>query len=296
MRVFPALIAAVCLFAPAVSASAAADTAQFADYWYSGKAEITSYRLSQARYGHSHPGYAVLIFVTEDLSRSKQVKLDDPSRAGRDAVKVLKLNHIKKFNTGIYRYSTMSSVFSPVDGSGPLKVTLSSQEWCGHVFMQLNRDGRRYKAESFSYFESEGDRSFSLPDVFLEDEIWTRARLDPGSLPTGRIRIVPGLLITRLLHNEPAPEPADASVSNPREGITRYSLAFPRTQRVFEMDFETAFPHRIVSWREEYESGRGDGAKRIETLATVKKSLRTDYWARNSPPDAAMRKQLGIEP
>ena len=291
MRALVLLITAVCLAAPA-----SADPERFADYWYSGKAEITSYRLSQARYGHSHPGYAVLIFVTEDLSRSKQVKLDDPARAGRDAVKVLKLNHIKKFNTGIYRYSTMSSVFAPVDGSGPLKVTLSSQEWCGHVFMQLNRDGRRYRARSFSYFESEGDGSFNLPAVFLEDEIWTRARLDPASLPTGRIRIVPNLLITRLLHTEPAPEPADASLSSPREGITRYSLVFPRTQRVFEMDFETSFPHRIISWREEYESGRGEGAKRMETLATMKKRLRTDYWAKNSPPDAAMRKQLGIEP
>lgn len=292
MRVFAVLLAAVCL---PVSAQAA-DSGRFADYWYSGKAEVTSYSLSQARYGGSHPGYAVLIFVTEDLSRSKQVKLDDPARAGRDAVKVLKLNHIKKFNTGIYRYSTMSSVFSPVDGSRPLKVTLSSQEWCGHVFMQLNRRRGGYSGASFSYFESEGDERFNLPDVFLEDEIWTRARIDPGSLPTGRIRIVPNLLITRLLHTDPVPEPADASVLSPREGITRYSLVFPQTQRVFEMDFETEFPHRIVSWREEYESGWGSGAKRLETAATVKKRILTDYWAKNSPPDAAMRKQLGITP
>ena len=275
-----------------------ADEGDFADYWYSGKAEITSYQLNQARYGASNPGYAVLIFVTEDFSRSKHVKPDDPSRHPKDAVKVLKLNLVKKFNTGIYRYSTMSSVFSPIADKDPrpLKVTLTSQEWCGHVFMQLNRRRGGYSGASFSYFESEGDERFNLPAVFLEDELWTRARLSPSSLPTGRIKVIPNLLITRLLHTSPTPVPADASVSSPKNGVTRYSLVFPETNRVFEMDFETQFPHRIVSWREEYRSGWGKNAKRIESTAVMKKRLRTAYWKQNSPQDAFLRKQLGIEP
>ena len=49
----------------------------FRDYWYDGKAEITSYALQQARYGELHTGEAVLVFVTEPFSKSKQVKLDD---------------------------------------------------------------------------------------------------------------------------------------------------------------------------------------------------------------------------
>ncbi|WP_462136978.1 hypothetical protein [Candidatus Mycalebacterium sp.] len=271
--------------------------AQFDDYWYSGRAEITSYELSQARYGAKHPGYAVLIFVTEDFSRSKHVKLDDPALAGRDSVKVLKLNLVKKFNTGIYRYSTMSSVFAPVSGADlrPLKVTLSSQEWCGHVFTQLNLKGRYYEGKLFSYFENEGDENFKVESVFLEDEIWTRARINPKSLPTGRISIVPGLLITRLLHTPTGIERADAKISSPDAGITRYSLSFPKTERVFEMDFETDFPHKIVSWREVYKSGWGAGAKRIETAARRKKTIFSDYWNKNSPPDVRMRRELGIE-
>ncbi|MEL7148626.1 MAG: hypothetical protein AAFO69_19785, partial [Bacteroidota bacterium] len=87
----------------------------FNSYWYQGKAEITSYALEQARYGEVHPGKAVMVFVTEDFSRSKQVKLDFPGRAGNDAVKVLKLNALWKFNTGIYDYSVMQSTFTPVD-------------------------------------------------------------------------------------------------------------------------------------------------------------------------------------
>lgn len=287
-----------CVCVLLIPVSSSADTGRFKDYWYAGKAEITSYELTQARYGDTHSGYAVLIFVTEDFSRSRHVKLDRPERAGKDAVKVLKLNFIRKFNTGIYRYSTMSSVFTPVSGKDlrSLKVTLSSQEWCGHVFAQLNLDGGRYRGKSFSYFEGEGDREFKVKGKFLEDEIWTRARIDPESLPTGRIEVVPGLLITRLLHTELGAEPADAAISSPREGVSRYSLFFPETERVFEMDFESGFPHRIVSWREVYESGRGAGAGRLETAAVMKKTLLSDYWNRNSPPDAEMRKVLGIQP
>ena len=94
----------------------------FNSYWYQGKAELTSYNLEQARYGEMREGQAVLIFVTEDFSKSKQVKLDNPGAAGDDAEKVLKLNMTKKFDTGLYPYSMMSSVFTPVNGDASLKV------------------------------------------------------------------------------------------------------------------------------------------------------------------------------
>ncbi|MEK6223912.1 MAG: hypothetical protein N2A97_03490, partial [Thermodesulfobacteriales bacterium] len=106
--------------------SAVVDSEEFKAYWYDGKAEITSYKLEQARYGELHEGYAVLVFVTEDFSKSKQVKLDNPQNANGDDVKVLKLNRIKKFDTGIYRYSMMDSVFTPIyigEYPNTLKVT-----------------------------------------------------------------------------------------------------------------------------------------------------------------------------
>ena len=58
---------------------------EFSDYWYAGKAELTSYHLTQSRYGGLHDGDAVLIFVTEDFSKDKQVKLDDPYADQDDA-------------------------------------------------------------------------------------------------------------------------------------------------------------------------------------------------------------------
>ena len=92
---------------------AANSSTNFGDYWYRGLAEITSYTLQQSRYGEVHNGEAVLIFVTEDFSGQKQVKLDDPEKAGKDAIKVLKMNALRKFNTGVYPYTVMTSTFSP---------------------------------------------------------------------------------------------------------------------------------------------------------------------------------------
>src|SRR5690606_11223144 len=69
------------------------DAATFSSYWHQGKAEISSYQLDQSRYGRNHDGKAVLIFVTEDFSKNKQVKLENPQPDSRDAINVLKLNY-----------------------------------------------------------------------------------------------------------------------------------------------------------------------------------------------------------
>ena len=91
-----------------VASSALADQA-FNSYWHAGKAELSKYSLQQSRYGELHEGHAVLVFVTERMNPKKQVKADRP---GADTVPVLKLNATRKFNTGIYPYSVMTSVFT----------------------------------------------------------------------------------------------------------------------------------------------------------------------------------------
>ena len=106
------------------------------EYWYhGGGAEITSYELTQARYGELRKGESVMVFVTEPFSPSSNTKADNP---GNDNVSVLKLNFTKRFNTGIYPYSMMNSTFYPMQkGEASLKASTSVQEWCGHVYMEL---------------------------------------------------------------------------------------------------------------------------------------------------------------
>ena len=173
---------------PHSSASKLHEDDIFKNYWYSGKAELNSYTLEQSRYGELRDGKAVLIFVTEDFSQKNQVKLDDPEKAGYDKMSVLKMNFTKNFVTGIYPYSMMLSVFTPVNRNqfpNSLKATMTSQEWCGHVFNQLNLKDQKYTVATFSYFEQEGDEKLTVDKAKLEDELWNIIRLDPENLPVG---------------------------------------------------------------------------------------------------------------
>jgi len=263
---------------------------QFGDYWYAGKAEVSSYELTQARYGELRKGNAVLIFVTEPFSKEKQVKLDNPQRTGDDKVTVMKLNFTKKFETGIYPYSMMLSTFTPVDRynfPSTLKTTMSGQEWCGQVFAQMNLENEKYHVQSFSYFESEGDNKFELENALLEDEIWNMIRLDYTALPTGSVTLIPGLFATRLMHKPLKPMTTEASlVEKENEGI--YTMEFPN-DRTLSITFSLTFPHKILSWEEKYP---GIGGEVLTTSGKLKESLHIDYWNKNSNADSHLRDSL----
>ncbi len=271
----------------------------FSDYWYQGKAELTSYTLEQARYGEIHQGHAVLIYVTEDFSRKKQVKLDDPGAAGDDRVPVLKLNSTRKFLTGLYPYSMMTSVFSPVSGEDPraLKVTTSSQEWCGHTFSQLNRTNKGYLVLGLSYFESEGDETIILEGALTEDQIWTTIRLDPEKLPVGRLRLIPGTMVQRLKHIPWGVASAIGRLEPVAENdrLMAYTLSYTDLDRTLTIHFQKAFPHEIEGWEETYRSGWGAGSARLTTRATRIKRMMSDYWTKHRVVDGALRAELGLE-
>jgi hypothetical protein len=289
---FLAVLLGIAPTATPPDARAASD--QFGQYWYQGKAELTRYELNQARYGEMHQGEAILIFVTEPFLPDKQVKLErgDPSKG----VTVLKLNSVRKFFTGIYPYSLMTSTFSPVSfstkGTRTLKVASSSQEWCGQTFTQLNLRGGRYEGVLRSYFEDEGDRAFGFDAAWLEDELWTRIRLAPETLPVGRVEVVPGLQYARLWHKEVRPEKAEATLRSDG-GEKIYSLDYSEIPRKLVIRFEAAFPWKIVSW-EETQPGAFDGSPLLTTKAVATRTLLLDYWKRHGNADAHFRKELGL--
>jgi hypothetical protein len=278
-------------------AIAGPNSKEFSNYWYQGEAEITSYKLEQARYGEIHQGHAVLIFVTEDFSRSKQVKLDQPESAGEDRVKVLKLNLNKKFNTGIYPYSMMSSIFTPVqwgpDGAS-LKITTSSQEWCGHTFTQFNKIESGYDVSLSSYFESEGDQNLSLPRGIPEDELWNAIRLNPDNLPTGKTDLIPGTMYQRLRHRELKVHQAKINLESD-EQLMHYTVTYPDLNRTLTIHFRKDFPYEIEGWEETYRSGFGTGAAQLTTRAEKMERIMLDYWNKNGTDDTEWRKELGLE-
>lgn len=263
---------------------------KFHDYWHAGKAEISSYVLNQSRYGENRSGKAVMIFVTEDLSKKLQVKLDDPNQ--RNKINVLKLNFTKKFITGIYPYSLMLSVFTPTNlekEPATLKASMSSQEWCGQVYTQMNLRGTRYAVKSHSYFEEEADEKFSVRQQLLEDEIWNRIRLDPENLPVGEIDMIPGLFYTRLHHADLKIREAVAEKSETDSSFV-YKIIYPDEHRSLAIQYEKSFPFKILAWRERW---RQNG-KVFETSATLDETLYTDYWNKNANEFQYLRDSLNL--
>ena len=256
------------------------------DYWFD-KAEVTRYSLRQQRYGEMREGQSLLIFVTEPFLTDRQVKHE--FGPGENAVPVLKLNRIRTFPTGIYDYRMMASVFHPAEKFGRepagLKTAMSSTEWCGLSFQQVNRRGNQLEVELRSYFQAEGDRNLSFDSVWTEDELWLRLRLDPSGLPTGAFRVLPELFYQRLAHLSPSIQDAVGSLDM-EEQPAAYRIEYPGLDRVLTIQFEGDYPHRILGWKETV-----DGAVFSEATATHSEMLY--YWELNSTEDRRLIEKLG---
>ena len=262
----------------------------FKDYWYAGNAEITTYELEEARYGEMRQGKSVLIYVTEPFLAKEQVKADEHHN---DNIPVLKLNSTKNFITGIYPYSIMSSCFYPVwDSQHAVKVVTSIQEWCGQQYIQLN-NRTDFEVVSHSYFEGEADQSLRLPKEILEDELWTKIRIDPNNLPKGNLRCIPSMEYIKLNHKELKAYDATISLNN-ENGLSTYEIDYPDLQRSLKITFSTAFPYTIESWSETAPSGFGPTAKILTSTSKKIKTITTAYWQENKNSDLFLRDTLGL--
>lgn len=267
-----------------------AGNSKFAAYWYTGEAEVNTYDITMNRYGEERIGEAVTVFVTEDFSASKQVKLDNPHDNGKDKVPIMKMNHIRRFVTGIYDYSMMMSVFTPVDlkvHSQTLKTTTTSQDWCGHTFTQLNLDGEKYKVNGFSYFESEGDEKFNLKSAMLEDEFWNRLRIAPESISEGTLEVVPSTFYTRLSHKNLEPKQARIRFEK-QETTTQLFLEYLHIDRTVSIEFESNFPHRILSWNEQMDGQTISSGK-------LKATMNSAYWRQHGNQHDFLRDSLMLQ-
>ncbi len=269
--------------------------------WYQGKAEVSRYDLEQNRYNGVHPGELIMIFVTEDFLTDKQVKNDNYSNP--NSTPVFKNNQLRKFTTGLYDYSIMTSVFTPTkvkEYPFTEKITTSAQDWCGQAFMQINKNkGGGFQMQLLSYFENEGDQNISLEeDAILEDELFNRIRMNPEALPVGKIRLYPGTLYTRLAHKPFGLVDAEASMDEyigeefSGKQLQVYRLHYPGFDRSLEIVFEKKEPYQIEGWIETYSSAFDKKNRR--TVAKRTSTEWIDYWAKNQPGDRKIREQLGI--
>ncbi|MHA7128947.1 hypothetical protein [Algoriphagus namhaensis] len=270
---------------------AAVQESEFSGYWYQNQAEINVYALEQVRYGEIREGEAVMIFVTEDFSKKDQVKLDNPQDTPSDARKVLKLNKTRSFQTGVYPYHTMLSVFTPVyDELKSPKIVASVTEWCGQAFTQMNWRNSNYQIRQFSYFESEGDREFKI-NAASEDELWNLIRLNPELIEEGESSLIPGLVYQRFSHVPLKNENVLLSKKSINPSVTELTVDYQDLARTLRIRYQNSFPHEILSWEEEEVSQKGDT---LLTKAVRKKKQMLDYWNLNSKADSAYSQSLAL--
>jgi hypothetical protein len=273
------------------------------EYWHQGKAEVSRFDLEQVRYGESHPGHAVLIFVKEQFLPDAQVKFDG-LESQESPVDVLKHIATRRFYTGIYPYSMMTTVFSPFASSqhGAYKITGTTQDWCGQTFMQLNSRDGRFAIQYHSYFQEEGDREFTIDGALLEDDLWSMVRTNPDKLPVGEISIFPSTHCVQLRIREFYPHDAigrlekslDPSIS--ADSISVYTVRYSDIPRTLSIMFEPSFPYAILAWEETEDNvAERNGTPPLRTRGVRTHSLMLDYWNRSSGADSTYRSILGLD-
>jgi hypothetical protein len=260
-------------------------TSDFKTYWFDGTAEISSFALTQSRYGEPREGTAVLIYVTEDFLTDAQVKANQKSAQSKT---VLKLNRTKNFVTGIYPYSIMNSSFTYLEETDPLaKITTSIQEWCGQVYLQLNKKNR-LQIQSHSYFEGEADQQLTLKNGQTEDALWHLIRTNPTLLPQGPLEVLPAFEYIRLQHKPIKFYEATATLED-KETHAVYQLRYRELNRILTLSFEKEAPYQIIGWEE-----RDTNNQEYTTRATKIKTVKLPYWKLNHLGEERFRDSLGL--
>ncbi|MEM9420210.1 MAG: hypothetical protein AAGA25_14320 [Planctomycetota bacterium] len=281
----------------------------FGKVWYDGNAEMATYNLTYPRYNELRTGTAVAITVTEPFNPEKRVKSDT---GGKGTHNVVKLNLVEDFQTGIYDYNLMTSVFvptKPVNGlpaGSPTKVSFSMQEWCGHVYQQalFSQDKTRSPGvrESInSYFETAADQQNTMKHPvggIAEDALmmWARGLAGPALEPGESIEVpvYRSMALQRLLH-----------VPATWENATLSWQTDPQTVSTPAGDFECdVFTAKVAGVRTYtfYVDRADDGDRRLVKLARsdgygmeLTAVERLPYWQLNGNADEKMLKKIGLE-
>jgi len=270
---------------------------EFDAHWHDGKAEINGYRLTVSRYGQERDGKAVLIYVTEPFSESKRVKVNDWHKNPDDTFDALKLNLVRDFQTGVYDYNTMVSVFVRSADFSPVKVTFTSSEWCGQVYEELLFHPDRIIGHYFSYFEDEsGPRDIEMAaDGVAEDNLFILLRglrgdyLEPGDKT--EVLMLPGVYFGRLSHQ--TPDWVETEIKREKKNKTIKVPAGEFETMLYEIKtadgrkglfyIEEHYPHRIIRWE-----------MSPDVKAELTGSERLQYWKLNQNGNDSYLKKLGL--
>src|SRR5437867_1884214 len=150
--------------------------------------------------------------IFEDAARQGH-----PGHDPADLFTVLKLNHVINYQTGIYSYHQMESCFFDRLSMDLVKLSLTSNEWCGNTYKEYTRHTGRAALHVRTYWDGQAEATYDLPvgpDVVFYDAIPLLIRSLPQTPGTARaLRLVP----TQIESRGPKPEIAPATLVAARE-------------------------------------------------------------------------------
>ncbi len=269
-------------------------------YWSDGLAEVSRYDLTQQRYGESREGNLIQVFVAEDFLLDKQVK--NESYESKHSTRVLKRIETRDFNTGIYSYHMFDSSFTPFDVNKypkTIKVSSSSQEWCGTTYSQLNLEGKNYNYTLHSYFEKEADILTKINSVVPEEELFTKIRLSPELLPIGKFDIIISQIVSRFLHLPAKSYKANGKLIDYKgtefsgDNLKSYEFTIPELERTVRIIFDAVAPYIIRGWTDSYPSYFDPEVR--TTKAVLTHQIKEAYWSLNSNKNSGKRQSLGLD-
>ncbi|MCB1306522.1 MAG: hypothetical protein KDK30_00005 [Leptospiraceae bacterium] len=260
-----------------------------------GKAEVAVYDGTVVRYRQQRPASLTLITVTEPFNTRQVVK----SESGENAITALKQNQVLKYQTGVYPYSQMNSVFWNASTGDFFKASMTTQEWCGQTFKEARRYGDGLRLAYNSYWEDEAVGEMYIEDphedtlYILYDELPLAVRTEQLQ-KAGRVYLFPMLMSSQVMRS-------DWDIGHPARKPT-YTPAIVNTERVTlnaaRRNFQDVLKVTIT-----FEDG---GAKKIDTFYvdmndpnrlllkwerndggqfTISELYYTDYWNQNRAGD-----------
>lgn len=248
-------------------------------YWFDGKAEINFYNATIMRYGHPRDTKEIYHIIVAERHRTDQmVKADEWQRP--DLLPVLKFNFVLNFQTGIYTYHQMASIFFKQEDARVYKMTLTSNEWCGNTFKEIINFKGKHVLNFNSYFDGTGSGSYPLPDekdLVIYDGLPVQLRalkFEPGKILKFK------MLSKQIDNNVKKPQVSEATleigspekIDTPAGEILTYPVVVKHPKGEDRLWFEAEFPNRMIKWM------TFDGSQYL-----LRATEKLQYWKLNKP-------------
>lgn len=242
--------------------------------WDDGLCEMSYYDATDVIYGKERKYTRAHLLNRQWMDPERGVKTE---ASAENAIAVFKLNIAEEIPTENYNYRYLNTVFLKRYSLAPLKMVLSSQEWCGASYKHLRWTDEALTVQSFGYFPGEGESEWTLDSAAMPFEalvVLSRAVVAAGKdlevtllSPMRSTRAVqPHTRAVRLILN-----PDFHSIRTPagRFVVQRVSLS-PESEVAAEFEVETSPPYRLIAFK----------MGKIE--AKLRGVERRAYWDRSS--------------